>query len=189
MDRFQIINFRMGEAPALMALAWRLRYRVFCEEMGWTIPTADLLEFDDLDGDAHHCVALLHGRAAGYWRLLPTTGPYLLERSFPELLGAPPRSPLLLELSRFALCQNLSVMARLRAGRALVDALHRQGAALGATKLIGVTDPRFARFLPACGLDVTPMTPARTVGEARGRPVEALVVTAELRAAETRHAA
>jgi len=84
----------------------QLRDTVFNQRLGWDVESHDGLEVDRYDRlDPVYMVA--HARAKqvdGCWRLLPTTGPYMLRDTFPELLrGEPaPRDAGVWELSRFA---------------------------------------------------------------------------------------
>ncbi len=82
------------------------RHEVFYRRLGWDVETHDGLEFDLFDRlDPVYMVAKdSHDEVDGCWRLLPTTGPYMLSDTFPQLLrGEPvPRDPRIWELSRFA---------------------------------------------------------------------------------------
>lgn len=82
------------------------RHKVFVEQLGWPLQSQDGLELDQFDRqDTVYLVAQDdNGRITGCARLLPTTRPYLLAEKFPQLLNglAPPRSPDVWELSRFA---------------------------------------------------------------------------------------
>src|SRR5215469_16040477 len=88
------------------------RHRIFVEQLGWKLPSADEgFERDQYDRDDTVYVVAHDdsGSICGCARLLPTTRPYLLQELFPFLLAdgvAPPESPLVWELSRFA--SNLS---------------------------------------------------------------------------------
>jgi acyl homoserine lactone synthase len=85
---------------------YRLRYRVFCERLSWSIRSQDAMEFDPYDElDATYVIAKSDDdTVCGCWRALPTTGPYMLKDTFPELLGdeAAPSADNVWELSRFA---------------------------------------------------------------------------------------
>jgi N-acyl-L-homoserine lactone synthetase len=66
--------------------AWRLRHRIFVEELGWSdLRRPDGREIDQFDHEEaihHHCIR--DGRVVGYQRLLPTTRPHLLTDVMPE---------------------------------------------------------------------------------------------------------
>ena len=70
-----------------MEQAYRLRHKVFVEEMGWTdLAKPDGREIDQFD-DKHavHLLYIEHGRVLGYQRMLPSTRPHLLSDVYPEL--------------------------------------------------------------------------------------------------------
>lgn len=99
--------------PELMEQVYRLRHKVFVDEMGWEdLRSADERELDQFDTpDAVHHVAVRHGKVVGYQRMLPTTKPHLLTDVFPELcLVDQPCCPQTYELTRYC-----------------VDRTHREG--------------------------------------------------------------
>jgi acyl-homoserine lactone synthase len=70
-----------------MEQAYRLRHRVFVEEMKWTdLAKNDGREIDQFD-DAHavHMLYIDDGRVLGYQRMLPSTRPHLLSDVLPQL--------------------------------------------------------------------------------------------------------
>jgi acyl homoserine lactone synthase len=93
-------------APEIVARHAEYRWRVFVERLGWDLKAHNGLELDQFDReDTLYVVALDEADdVIGTTRLLPTTRRYLLAEVFPQLLGtqAPPRSPAVWELSRFA---------------------------------------------------------------------------------------
>lgn len=82
------------------------RHKVFVEMLGWQLDTPPGIEQDQFDrSDTVYIVSHdERGQINGCARLLPTTRPYLLGDVFPQLLNglAPPSSPDIWELSRFA---------------------------------------------------------------------------------------
>ena len=85
---------------------FRLRAQVFRDRMGWDVVVKDGWEidrFDELDPLYLLCLDD-HEVVRGSARLLPTTGPNLLNDVFSELLpgGNPVRSALMWESSRFS---------------------------------------------------------------------------------------
>lgn len=96
----------------IMSQIWALRYRVFCEEKQWIAENPDRVdidEFDDLDVKHFACFDD-DGRVVGYFRLLPTTGAYMLKNVFPVLMGGAP-CPVdehILESSRFVIDRTLA---------------------------------------------------------------------------------
>jgi len=89
----------------MQALA-RYRHRVFVEQLGWPLQAVGEFEYDEFDTDAAVYVANRDGQSQvnAVARLLPSTGPYLLEKVFPHLWGGQdlPQEPEVWELSRFA---------------------------------------------------------------------------------------
>lgn len=85
----------------------RLRDLVFRQRLGWQVNSENGLECDLYDRlNPFYLIAFTTTRRVdGCWRLLPTTGSYMLKDTFPQLLGAesPPRSHHQWELSRFAI--------------------------------------------------------------------------------------
>jgi acyl-homoserine lactone synthase len=72
---------------ALMEQAYRLRHRIFVEEMGWSdLAREDRREIDRFD-DAHavHMMYVVEGKVLGYQRMLPSTRPHLLSEILPQL--------------------------------------------------------------------------------------------------------
>ncbi len=92
--------------PATLHGMFSLRNTIFKDRLGWDVESRDGLEIDRFDElDPIYMVARHKARAVdGCWRLLPTTGPYMLSHTFPELLrGEPaPKDEAVWELSRFA---------------------------------------------------------------------------------------
>jgi len=70
-----------------MEQAYRLRHKVFVEEMGWhKLAKPDGREIDQFDNKyAVHMLYIEEGQVLGYQRLLPTTRPHLLSDIMPEL--------------------------------------------------------------------------------------------------------
>ncbi|MDC8758934.1 acyl-homoserine-lactone synthase [Janthinobacterium fluminis] len=84
---------------------YRLRYRVFRERLKWQVDTVGQLEVDQFDlCDPVYVIAKEAQQLQGCWRLLPTTGPYMLKDTFPDLLHglSAPCDDATWELSRFA---------------------------------------------------------------------------------------
>ena len=108
-----------GQFAAELAEMHRLRYRVFRERMNWNVQVVDGMERDQFD-DCRPTYLLAYDRThclAGAWRLLPTTGPYMLRDVFSELLEGttPPCHPGIWETSRFAVDCDLDTTDGLKA--------------------------------------------------------------------------
>ncbi|WP_122032574.1 acyl-homoserine-lactone synthase [Aliivibrio sp. EL58] len=91
-----------------------LRYQVFKKRLQWDLASENDLESDQYDNDsAEYIYACDDSRNVnGCWRLLPTTGDYMLKSIFSELLGhhKAPSDPQVVELSRFAVGKRTSKM-------------------------------------------------------------------------------
>lgn len=138
---------------------FRLRYRVFRERLNWDVQTRNGMEMDRFDDlDPLYFMAFDHvNRLVGTWRMLPTTGPYMLRDVFPVLLdGMPaPHHPKIWEGSRFAVeCEY--------AGRSSLAALNRTTAEIFCAvvefcianefdEVVTVYDDRIGRLLPRLG--------------------------------------
>lgn len=70
-----------------MEQAYRLRHRVFVDEMKWTdLAKPDGREIDQFDNEhAVHMLYIDEGRVLGYQRMLPSTRPHLLSEVLPQL--------------------------------------------------------------------------------------------------------
>jgi len=97
---------KLSHQPHLLDDMHRLRHRVFHEKLGWQVSSIDGREidaFDELD-PTYMLAADRQGHVSGTWRLLPTSGPYMLKDVFPQLLRGEnaPQSQAIWEISRFA---------------------------------------------------------------------------------------
>lgn len=96
----------MQASPEILDDMFRFRHQVFHDRLGWEVNSIDGREIDEFDDlNPVYMVARNRGGAvAGCWRLLPTTGPYMLKDTFSELLQKEPAPAAddIWELSRFA---------------------------------------------------------------------------------------
>ena len=138
---------------------FRLRHEVFKERLAWDVGSRAGKErdiFDDLD--PVYIVCEEAGEVLGSWRLLPTTGPYMLQDVFPELLhGQPaPNAPDVWEISRFAVSKrvlgNESLGTINKVTNLLLDQLFAFAAARKISRIVAVSDVRFERILKRAGL-------------------------------------
>lgn len=86
-----------------MEQAYRLRHRVFVDEMGWTdLAKPDGREIDQFDNKhAVHMLYIEYGKVYAYQRMLPSTRPHLLSEIMPELCdGERPVGTHIWELTR-----------------------------------------------------------------------------------------
>lgn len=141
-----------------------LRYRVFCEEKKW-IPEnqdkTDIDEFDELDVKHFACLDE-NGRVVGYFRLLPTTGPYMLKDVFPILMGGKPcpSDARILESSRFVMDRNLAQDRNglgniAKVTSALLIALFEYAEANDIKAVVSVCDTSVEKILRRSGLLTT----------------------------------
>lgn len=138
----------------------RLRYRVFKERMNWDVQTFNRMERDAYDDlDPVYILAFAEGgRLVGTWRMLPTTGPYMLRDVFPELLeGQPaPCDPRIWECSRFAVqtagdTSGDSLAAFGKATSEIFCGLVEFCLSSDIKQIITVYDVHIARLLPRIG--------------------------------------
>lgn len=149
----------VGARRADIEAMHRLRYRVFKVRLGWDVPARNGLErdqFDDLD-PVYFLAFDPANRFVGTWRMLPTTGPYMLQKVFPMLLGneSAPSQPNIWEGSRFAVeCEyegkaGLSAVSRVTGE--IFCAVVEFCCANGIDEVMTVYDTRIARLLPRIG--------------------------------------
>ncbi|MDX2224902.1 MAG: acyl-homoserine-lactone synthase [Rhodospirillaceae bacterium] len=153
---------------------FRLRHEVFKERLAWDVGSAGGRErdmFDDLD--PVYIVCEQDGDVLGSWRLLPTTGPYMLKDVFPELLhGTPaPQAPDVWEISRFAVSKRVMGNESLGTIRAvtqmLLDQLFTFADRRGISRIVAVSDLRFERILKRSGLLTHRFGPPLQIGVTR----------------------
>ena len=153
---------------------FKLRYSVFHERLGWDVQTVDGLErdaFDDLPQVSYVLAKHPDGAIDACWRLLPTTGPYMLKDTFPELLhGQPaPVRPDCWELSRFAVATDRVGTSNASFGP-MSMALMRQSAEFALAhhivRYVTVTTPVMERMLRQQGLHIHRVGPALRIGVA-----------------------
>jgi acyl homoserine lactone synthase len=159
--RASIIEMPDGAAHQASELEgmFRLRHEVFKERLDWEVGTTAGKErdmFDDLD--PVYIVCEHQGDVLGSWRLLPTTGPYMLKDVFPELLyGQPaPQAPDVWEISRFAVSKrvvgNESLGTIKMVTNLLLDQLFTFATRRQISRIVAVADVRFERILKRAGL-------------------------------------
>ncbi len=99
-----------GESPRFDERTLRgmfaFRHEIFYQRLGWEVPTRGRLEIDEFDelNPVYMLAKDSRGKVEGCFRLLPTTGPYMLKDTFPQLLRGEsvPNDKYIWELSRFA---------------------------------------------------------------------------------------
>lgn len=98
------VHSAASPAPAtLVEEMFRLRYRLFVEKFKWNVAHRNGMEIDEFDElpDCTHFIISDGRGVAGSTRLLPSTGPYLVEKFFPQAIdGALPKEESYWEVSR-----------------------------------------------------------------------------------------
>lgn len=152
---------------------FRLRYEVFHERLNWEVRTQDGIEIDEYDDpDTTYVLGYepIRRRVQASWRLRPTTRPYMLRDTFPQLLDGEeaPSNPLCWEVSRFALDHRDSDGAAdgMLRFKSLTQSLFARsiefGISQGIQKGIWVTTPGVERMARRLGYSL----------QRRGRPMQ-----------------
>ncbi|MEM9796712.1 MAG: acyl-homoserine-lactone synthase [Pseudomonadota bacterium] len=141
----------LDRIPDLAADMFRDRTTQFRDRMGWDVTVDDLgWETDEYDAmDPLYVIAEdAQGCHAGSMRFLPTTGPTMLGDVFGHLMGgAPLRSPVIWECTRFC----LSPEAGPGVARKLLIAACRLGLDMGLSHSVAVFDDQMARVYRRLG--------------------------------------
>ena len=163
-------------SAAILDSMYRLRSAAFAERLGWDVVSVRGREIDAFD-DLHPTYMIVRDshrprHALGCWRLLPTTGAYMLRDVFPELLdGAPaPADARVWEISRYA------VMPASRAARpgfgfgdisvAMWRRLFSFSREAGIDAYVAVTTVAVERLVAKLGLTIQRFGPPRQIGNA-----------------------
>jgi N-acyl-L-homoserine lactone synthetase len=152
------------EGKAELTQAYRLRHRVFAETLRWVPPTEDGEEMDmyDLWGSSIGLVdrgGKLHGLA----RLLPASGPFMLEKDLRLLLPQDHvirKEPDTAEITRLAIDPDIKdkgLSARLML--TLIKGIYHWAMEHGVRYLYLEVDHRFFRVLNAMGIPSDPLGP------------------------------
>jgi len=139
---------------------FKLRHLIFKERLGWDVQSVAGRErdhFDDLD--PVYMVSESSAQSVeGCWRLLPTTGPYMLRDTFPELLRGEiaPAEDDVWELSRFAISPLGSADTRQVNFRPVTFDMMREvveyGMRAGIEQYVSVTSVSLERLLRRVGI-------------------------------------
>ncbi|HEX5181548.1 MAG TPA: acyl-homoserine-lactone synthase [Allosphingosinicella sp.] len=146
------------------------RKQVFVDRLGWSLPArGSWLEVDQFDNDfAVYLLALDGGRHRGSVRLLPSTGPNMLDSLFPELCpdGAPAGDEIW-EISRLVTSpREASGASVLKLHRLLALALIEFARLNDIRRYNLVAEARRVPALLAVGWDVVPLgLPTRCASE------------------------
>jgi len=150
---------------------YRLRHAVFHDRLGWDVNSDNGLEHDEYDR-AKPVYVLARGNeneVEGCWRLLPTTGRYMLEDVFPQLLcgQAAPHDPAVWEISRVAVATE-----KREAGFGfsdtpirMIQASIRYAQRNGISRYLVVTSLAVERMLRKTGLNMRRFGPPIKIGK------------------------
>jgi len=153
---------------------FRLRANVFRDRLGWDVIVKDGWEIDRFDElDPLYLLCLDEREAVrGSVRLLPTTGPNMLNDVFSALLpeGNPVRSALMWESSRFSVDHSsLAERTENRINRVtgeLLIGIFDVAARAGLEFIVSVYDVMMGRVLKRAGCHAEPLGPAVQIGKA-----------------------
>lgn len=152
----------------LLDQMYQLRHAVFAERLKWTSLNNYRREIDlyDVLNPVYLICRDPAGDVVGCWRLLPTTGPYMLKDIFDHLLhGAPPPQQAdTWEISRFAIDPRWRDYASLGAVGSIVGhmllALFDFAEDNDIVRIVAASDVRFDRILKRAGLATSHYGPA-----------------------------
>ena len=136
----------------------RLRYRVFKERLGWDLSAKNGVERDEYDDcDPTYLVSCNGPTVIGGWRLLPTTGRFMLGEVFEALLEGETLlgDPTIWEASRLAVDfdrqSGLTLGQISRCTHELICGVVEFGLAYGINDYLAVYDRRIGRWLSRVG--------------------------------------
>jgi len=153
-----------------MEQAYRLRHKVFVEELGWTdLAKPDGLEIDQFDGKhAVHLLYIERGRVLGYQRMLPSTRPHLLSEVMPELCEVErPVGPHIWECTRHCVAPGHRERGRFAApiANALLSGMVEWGLESGITTAIIEIEPVLLLRLVQLHFRMLPLGLPRRIGK------------------------
>lgn len=108
----------------------RLRKEIFVDRLGWDLPNADDMEFDEFDTPAAQYVLCIddQDRVCGVSRLVSTAKPFMIEKLWPEWFnGDLPKSNRVWEASRFGVSSSLKASERTRVIDHITQRIYRFG--------------------------------------------------------------
>ncbi len=167
-------SWRNISAPLLDSM-YGLRHEMFSERLQWDVETRNGREKDWFDRLEPTYVVARQGetpsRATGSWRLLPTTGPYMLKDVFPELLHgqAAPQEAGVWEASRFAVARHddSAAYGLNETPIAMIREMLRFVRRNGVHEIVTVTSVGVERLIRNLGLKTERFGPAIQIGNVR----------------------
>jgi len=167
-------TWRNISAPLLDSM-YALRHAMFAERLQWKVESHNGKERDWFDRLEPTYIVARHPEdprsATGSWRLLPTTGPYMLKDVFPELLHgqAAPSQPDVWEASRFAVArhENGASFGMNETPVAMIREMLRFVRRNGIREIVTVTSVGVERLIRNLGLKTERFGPALQIGDVR----------------------
>lgn len=159
----------MGKVNAAhLDAIFHLRYQAFRERLKWEVATQNERECDHYDDSYPVYVMVREGQdVLACARLLPTTGPYMLKDTFPQLLAgrSAPTAETIWEISRFAVTK----VARPGLGfttlpAALIRQIIRFALLNNIREYVFVTTVAFERLLVRLGVHLERFGPPQQIG-------------------------
>lgn len=161
------VHFKTQAADAAMRAMFEARKKVFVDLLQWDLPVlAGRYERDQFDSpDAHYLIlSETDGAHLASARLLPTTGPHLLDSHFADLADEPlPRGPTVYEITRFCLDRSLTALQRREARDRLVRGLVDFALENRITTYTGVAEPGWLRQIMNFGWEARALGPNRFI--------------------------
>lgn len=178
-----------ASSPELRSEVFAFRHRVFRTRLGWDVNSYDKMEFDEFDAllPIYMLARDEAGTLRGLWRLLPTTGPYMLRNVFSYLLdGRPaPRREETWEISRFAFSPASfgrdGIWAFNQITCRLLCSLCEFGLERGITEVVGVYDRPLMLVLKRLGCAPNWMSEPRKIGNTQAIAASYDITAAALR--------
>jgi acyl homoserine lactone synthase len=137
--------------------AFKLRHKIFKEKLNWDVSTFGAFEIDQFDFSDATYLLYIEETVKGVWRILPTTGRYMLKNAFPQMLDGedPPVDSGIWEVSRLAVQENLNLDNGLASvGRITAEmlcGLTEFAMANGVHEILSVQDVRITRLQARLG--------------------------------------
>jgi acyl homoserine lactone synthase len=166
---------------------YHLRKRVFHDLLNWDVNITDAWETDRYDRENPLYVASydpLTGRLRGSLRLLPTTGPNMLNDDFPQLLGreGPIDDVHSWESSRFCIDPNISQDRASNqvtiAAAELMCGVGELASRSGVTRIVTVTDVFLERMFRRMGCPAARLGEPQRIGDVQAVAVSWVIDSA-----------
>jgi acyl homoserine lactone synthase len=164
-----IVSYASDLSFELLKAIYVFRARIFHQKLKWSVPVVNGQEIDRFDSlNPLWVVAEEKGEVQGCWRILPTTGDYLMrESAFSGLSEVPlPADDFTVEISRFAVdldFQNkrYATMVTRKIMCATVDYLRQ----MGVQRCVCVTSVAIERLARSLGANVQRLGKVRKMEE------------------------